>query len=313
MAKALANAGAKRVYIMSQRKAVLEEAAKAHESLRPLVCDVCSKTSLQAAVDIISQEAGHVNLVIANAGVIGPVARFQEPDEDDGEASVANLRRRLFDEVSMEDFTHTMHVNVTGAYFTMLAFLELLDAGNKAALRGGFGAPLPDSDVPSIQSQVLFTSSIAGYSRARLSVPSYSGSKSAIAHLAKHASSNLAPYGIRVNAMAPGCEFEFDDLICFFNGFRSRSRSRIGSEALFAKSADRFTCVLVFPSVLATGLIEGRDPSKEHHSELRFIPARRFGGEEEMAGTVLYLASRAGSVSLPFFFSRSYYHPFQEL
>ncbi|KAI1188708.1 short chain dehydrogenase [Nemania serpens] len=255
MAKALANAGAKRVYIMSQRKAVLEEAAKAHESLRPLVCDVCSKTSLQAAVDIISQEAGHVNLVIANAGVIGPVARFQEPDEDDGEASVANLRRRLFDEVSMEDFTHTMHVNVTGAYFTMLAFLELLDAGNKAALRGGFGAPLPDSDVPSIQSQVLFTSSIAGYSRARLSVPSYSGSKSAIAHLAKHASSNLAPYGIRVNAMAPG----------------------------------------LFPSVLATGLIEGRDPSKEHHSELRFIPARRFGGEEEMAGTVLYLASRAGS------------------
>lgn len=32
----------------------------------------------------------------------------------------------------------------------------------------------------------------------------------------------------------------------------------------------------------------------------RFIPARRFGGEEEMAGSVLYLASRAGSVSIYF-------------
>ncbi|KAI1115977.1 short chain dehydrogenase [Nemania sp. NC0429] len=251
MAKALANAGAKSVYILSQRKEVLEEAAKAHESLRPLVCDVGSKTSLQAAVDAISQEVGHVNLVIANAGVIGPAARFQEDE------SVAELKRRLFDDVSMDEFTHTMHVNVTGAYFTMLAFLELLDAGNKRALEGGFGAPLPGgaTDVPSIQSQVLFTSSISAYSRSRLSLPAYSGSKSATAHLAKQASSNLAPHGIRVNAIAPG----------------------------------------LFPSVLASGLIEGRDPSKEHPSELRFIPARRFGGEDEMAGTVLYLASRAGS------------------
>jgi NAD(P)-dependent dehydrogenase (short-subunit alcohol dehydrogenase family) len=26
-----------------------------------------------------------------------------------------------------------------------------------------------------------------------------------------------------------------------------------------------------------------------------FVPARRFGGEEEMGGTILYLASRAGA------------------
>ncbi|KAJ8119250.1 hypothetical protein O1611_g10647 [Lasiodiplodia mahajangana] len=51
----------------------------------------------------------------------------------------------------------------------------------------------------------------------------------------------------------------------------------------------------LFPSVIAAGLTDGRDPSKEHHSELRYIPARRFGGEQEMAGSILYLASRAGS------------------
>lgn len=55
----------------------------------------------------------------------------------------------------------------------------------------------------------------------------------------------------------------------------------------------------MFPSEIAQGLIQGRDPSKEDPSELRFIPAKRFGGEEEMAGTVLYLASRAGAVSIP--------------
>lgn len=56
----------------------------------------------------------------------------------------------------------------------------------------------------------------------------------------------------------------------------------------------------MFPSELAADLIGDRDPSKEDPSEMRFIPTRRFGGEEEMAGSVLYLASRAGAVSTYF-------------
>jgi NAD(P)-dependent dehydrogenase (short-subunit alcohol dehydrogenase family) len=43
------------------------------------------------------------------------------------------------------------------------------------------------------------------------------------------------------------------------------------------------------------GLMAGRDPGKEAYDDPRFIPARRFGGDEEMAGTVLYLASRSGA------------------
>ncbi|KAI1282394.1 short chain dehydrogenase [Xylaria sp. FL0933] len=250
MAKALANAGAKKVYILARRKQQLEEAAKAHKSLHPLVCDVGSKESLQAAIDAIAKESGYVNLVIANSGIMGPEDRFH-PD-----LSISEIKQRLFDNISMEDFTRTSHINVTGAYYTMLGFLELLDAGNKNAVKGGFGAPLTKgSDIPFIQSQVLFISSISAYSRAYLSAPSYSGSKAAIEHLAKHASTNLAHHGIRVNAMAPG----------------------------------------IFPSEMADSLIKSRDPSKEHPSETRFIPARRFGTDEEMAGSVLYLASRAGA------------------
>lgn len=51
----------------------------------------------------------------------------------------------------------------------------------------------------------------------------------------------------------------------------------------------------MFPSELAQSLIANRDPGKEDSEDPRFIPARRFGGDEEMAGTILYLASRAGS------------------
>jgi NAD(P)-dependent dehydrogenase (short-subunit alcohol dehydrogenase family) len=46
---------------------------------------------------------------------------------------------------------------------------------------------------------------------------------------------------------------------------------------------------------MADQLIASRDPETETVDNPFFIPARRFGGEEEMGGTVVYLASRAGA------------------
>ncbi|KAI1134983.1 NAD(P)-binding protein [Hypoxylon sp. FL0543] len=251
VAKALAGAGAKKVYLLGRRKAVLESSAAHNPVFVPIVCDISSKESLQSAVDFIADDTGYINLLVANSGIVGPTKSFN-PD-----FTIQQLRKNLFDDVSMEEFTEAFHVNVTATYFTMTAFLELLDAGNKNALKGGFGAPIKGGSdkVPSIQSQVIIMGSLSGFSRDRMSTPAYSGSKSAILHLAKHGSTNLARYEIRVNALAPG----------------------------------------LFPTDLAHGLISGRDPSTESPDEFKFIPSRRFGGDEEMGGTVLYLASRAGS------------------
>lgn len=225
MARALLGAGAKKVYILGRRRDVLDKAAseaaadlkKASSSsssigvLVPIECDVTSKASLQSAVDAVTKDAGYLNLLVANSGIGGPEARYGKGK------SVSELRRELFEQVEMEDFTRAFHVNVTGAYFTMLAFLELLDAGNKHAVSHAneaegsvFGVPNPDATsnpkVPAVQSQVVFTSSISAFSRSHVSGPAYSGSKSAIMHLTKHSSSNLAEHGIRVNALAPGCK-----------------------------------------------------------------------------------------------------------
>ncbi|KAH8659787.1 short-chain dehydrogenase [Xylariales sp. PMI_506] len=251
MARALAGAGAKKVYVLGRRLAALEAAAASHPSIIPLVCDVALKESLQAAVDIIAKEAGYVNLVIANSGIFGP------PESFDSKLTIQELRSRLFDQVSMENFTNLFHVNITGAYFTALAFLELLHAGNKNAVEaGGFGSPLKGgSKVPSIQSQIIFTGSVGSFSRQAASPPAYSASKAALVHLAKHAATNLAPYQIRVNAIAPG----------------------------------------FFPSEMANPIIENRDPENETPEHEAFMPARRFGTEEELGGSILYLASRAGS------------------
>ncbi|KAI1813749.1 short-chain dehydrogenase [Poronia punctata] len=249
MAKALSGAGAK-VYILGRRAGTLEAAASSHPDIKPLVCDVTSKASLQSAVDSISTEVGYVNLVVANSGVFGPYQSF------DSSLSIGELRSRLFGEVSPESFTEPLHVNITGAYYTMLAFLELLDAGNKNALKGGFGKPLKDgSAVPSVQSQVIFTGSVGSYSRERATPPAYAASKSAIAQLGQHAATNLTPYQIRVNTLAPG----------------------------------------FFMSEMASVVIERRDPETEGLDHPEFMPARRFGTEDEVAGSILYLASRAGA------------------
>ncbi|KAK7991052.1 hypothetical protein PG990_015332 [Apiospora arundinis] len=278
MARALLGAGAKKVYILGRRRDVLDKAAsEASADLKktatstsssstagvmiPVECDVTSKTSLQAAVDFVTQDAGYLNLLVANSGIGGPEARYGAGK------SVAELRRELFEAVDMADFTHAFHVNVTGAYFTMLAFLELLDAGNKQAVSHAkdaqgtvFGVPSADASsspkVPAVQSQVVFTSSISAFSRAHVSGPAYSGSKAAIMHLTKHSSSNLAEHGIRVNALAPG----------------------------------------LFPSEMASGLMEKHgDPSLKEYGHPLFLPSLRFGTEHEMAGTILYLVSRAGA------------------
>ena len=201
MARALALNGAKKVYIIGRRLDKLEEAAKEHENIVPIQGDVTSKADLQAAVDKVTHQVGYVNLVIANSGSIGPAVRFN-PNH-----SIKELRETLFTNFKPEEMTDTLNLNVTAAFFTMTAFVELLDEGNKKALSGGFGKPADGSSVPLIQSQVIFTTSVSAFSRHWSSSPPYLTSKVAIMQVAKHASTQLAHHGIRVNALAPGSKY----------------------------------------------------------------------------------------------------------
>ncbi|RFU26922.1 Nucleoside-triphosphate phosphatase, partial [Scytalidium lignicola] len=201
MARAFAGAGAKRVYILGRRAKKLESAASHHPNIIPVICDVTSKAALQEAVDQVTKEIGYVNVAIANAGNWGPIPSYNP------NGTVQQLRESLFNGVSMEDFTKTFHDNMTSAFYTMLAFLELLDAGNKQALEGAFG---------------------------------YMAAKSATVQLAKQAATNLAPYQIRVNVLAPG----------------------------------------FFPSEMANRVLVTRDPETETIHHPVFMTARRFGTEE---------------------------------
>lgn len=111
------------------------------------------------------------------------------------------------------------------------------------------------------QSSILVTSSIAAFLRGAQSNTPYACSKSAVNMLVKHLADKFMPYDVRVNAIAPG----------------------------------------LFPSDMSTGLVasggepKGGDPLVEGAYPRSFIPAQRLGKKEDIAGTVLFLASAAGS------------------
>ncbi|MCJ1292826.1 hypothetical protein MMC34_004379 [Xylographa carneopallida] len=187
MAKALALNGAYKVYIIGRRKETLEAAAKEspHRNIIPLVGDVTSKDSLGSIAEQIKNEVGYINVLIANSGIGGP----QTPAATTAK-SIEEYQSILWGP-SFEDYTQTFAVNASGVYFSIVAFLGLLDAGNQ---KGNVEQ----------RSQVIATSSIAGFNRQTPGGYAYGQSKVATTLMMKQLATSLVPYRIRANVICPG-------------------------------------------------------------------------------------------------------------
>ena len=160
----------------------------------PLECDATSKDSLEAAAKKIASETGYVNLVIANAGIMGPAHPELQPravDDPKGPLTIQDVQQSLW-KTPMEDIVDVYRTNVAGALFTAVAFLDLLDKGNA---KGNVKQT----------SQVLVTSSIGSFHRSwTMSGLAYTTSKAAVTHLVKSLASFLLQWRVRVNGIAPG-------------------------------------------------------------------------------------------------------------
>jgi len=100
---------------------------------------------------------------------------------------IANAGITLFGDFlqyTQEAFHQVMSVNLAGTFF-------LAQAAAKELIRQGRGGSM------------LFTSSVTGH-RAHKELAAYGMSKAALEMLAKHLVLELSPYGINVNAVAPG-------------------------------------------------------------------------------------------------------------
>lgn len=199
MARALAVNGASKIFILGRREDALHQtAAEAQDGVIVSVkCDITSKESLESAYRTVAAQTTHVDILFANGGILGPRMCSPPPKADGSLPSLAELREELFN-IPMEEFTNVLNVNVTGSYYTVLAFLPLLEAANKKR-------PAPQVGVLTAPTaQVVITSSIAGFNR---NVPfsyAYNASKAGATHLVKMLATNLSSYDIRVNGIAPG-------------------------------------------------------------------------------------------------------------
>ncbi|KAJ5832600.1 Glucose/ribitol dehydrogenase [Penicillium riverlandense] len=254
MARALTTNGASKVFVLGRREDALHETVSQSESsgvVVPVPCDVTSKESLEAAYQTIAAQTSHVDLLVANSGTMGAQMRPPGPKADGSNPTLSEVRETLFS-IPMEDFSSVLNVNVVGAYYTVLAFLPLLEAANKRR-------PAPETGVLTPPSaQVVITSSIAGFIRLVPFSYAYNLSKAATTHLVKMLSTTLGPYLIRVNGITPGLyHSEMADPLYAIGGVQGLGIS----EGSFAKE---------------------------------FIPATRGGGEQDIAGLIVWMASASG-------------------
>ncbi|KAL2838704.1 hypothetical protein BJY01DRAFT_219787 [Aspergillus pseudoustus] len=262
MALTLATNGAAKVFILGRREDALNETVAQFQATNPstkdtgaetniiipIVTDVTSQASLEAAYAAISAQTTHVDLLLVNSGILGPPAKIVD-NPDGSKPSIAEVKDYLWS-IPMEDFTRVFEVNTTGAYYTAIAFLPLLDAANKrrvAPQKNVLSSPL---------AQIVITSSIAGYSRRVPFDFAYNLSKASVNHLVKVLSTSLTDYNIRVNGIAPGLYY-----------------SEMSAGPNFEEGN--------------TGVSDGSFPTS-------MIPMTRAGGEEDIAGLVLWIAGPSG-------------------
>ncbi|KAL8685396.1 MAG: hypothetical protein Q9218_007786 [Villophora microphyllina] len=241
MAKALAENGAEKVYIVGRRKEVLEEAAAKYPGIIvPLQGDVTDQSSLTSIASTVRSETGYINLLICNAGGSGPKLDGLKP------------RYTLSDFVAhawaspMSDFTSAYEINCTALYYCTLAFLELLDEGNR---RGSY-----------LKSQVIATASTASFLRHPRAGYAYLSSKAGVISMVKCLSTFCVPWGIRFNAIAAGL-FPSEMSEPLLRPYVIDQSKKVTETGVFSRS---------------------------------YQPAERAGSEEDMAGTTLYMVSRAG-------------------
>jgi NAD(P)-dependent dehydrogenase (short-subunit alcohol dehydrogenase family) len=170
-AAALVEAGAK-VALLDINQAAAEVAAKELGGLG-LGCDVTSADATEAAIAAARERHGAARIVVNCAG-IGRAARIVDRD---GKA------------MPLDQFKQVVEVNLIGSF-------------NLLRLAAADMAPL-DPQADGERGVILLTASVAAYD-GQIGQAAYSASKGGIVGLTLPAARELARYGIRVAAIAPG-------------------------------------------------------------------------------------------------------------
>ncbi|KAG8773815.1 hypothetical protein FRC12_002303 [Ceratobasidium sp. 428] len=196
IAAALAKNGAK-VYIGARRSEKVEGTAKdlgpnVKGQIVPLELDIGDKESIKAAVRLIGQNDGKLDLLFNNAAQTGPVSSFVVEENAPERKDPATFGNSLFDNEQFEEWGQLYTVNVAGIFFVTTAFLGLLQKASEE--RGAWSAA------------VINISSISGQLKISQGKFCYNSAKASNIHLTKMFATEFALKNIpvRVNSIAPG-------------------------------------------------------------------------------------------------------------
>jgi len=172
MAEVMTEAGARVTLADLEPKRLEEETARLAEAggqTRSFQVDVSDRDQVRALIDDVVSEQGGVDVLYANAGI------SLEPGITDPKGGIAAIETEAWEEVG---------VNLNGVVFSMGAAAEVMK-------KQGSG-------------KIVVTASNAGLKVEPLVGYSYAATKAAVIHVVRQAAVELAPYGVNVNAIAPG-------------------------------------------------------------------------------------------------------------
>jgi len=182
-------------------------------SVKEVVCDVTDLNSVKAAAEFIKNDIGYVDVLINNAGVIGP------------KNSQGIYKAQTIQEVSdsmvlgWDGWQSAMAINTQSVIGVSATFLPLLEAANTrrgwapGKVTGTANARARDTSNLSANNialdddrmaHIITIASVASFNRWISAGLAYSATKSAAAHLGKMMSTFLAEWGIRSNIVCPG-------------------------------------------------------------------------------------------------------------
>ncbi|KAF7452815.1 FabG Dehydrogenase with different specificities related to short-chain alcohol dehydrogenase [Pyrenophora tritici-repentis] len=210
--------GAAKIYILGRRHDVLLNAveklqssvpsdAQNPTSVKEIVCDVTSLSSIQAAASFIEKETGYIDVLINNAGVLGP----KNSKEIYAATNIHELSASML--LGWDTWSAALAINTQSVIGVSATFLPLLEAANTrrgwapGKVPATTGTPrardtsqlsahdiTPDDDR---MAHIITIASVASFNRWISAGLAYSATKCAAMHLGKMMSTFLAEWGVR--------------------------------------------------------------------------------------------------------------------
>ena len=218
----------------------IQATAKTPPTIAAFVCNVTDAASVATAMQAVVDKFGRIDLLWNNAGYQGEIKPTLEYDP--------------------VDFDRVMRINVTGMFIVLQAAArQMTQQHQKEQQENNSGVSHPYS--------IVNTASVAGL-RGTPAMVAYASSKAAVLSMTVSTSKDLAPHGIRVNAVSPA-------LIGPDDGYMWRRQNE-----LHASSGSPYFA---------------RDPAVVAQAKVNSVPLKRLGTVEEVVQSVAFLLSREAS------------------